>query len=543
MTNTLLVMRDGAVTYERALGEEALEVGSAPTCDLVIEDDALPARAYLLQARGGTVWLFDLMSPQAEGRVMPLNRPLSLGARHQLLRRFEAPGRLDAAREAKLVTQAIDPSEATVGTRYSVYVGRGGEARRSALGERPLRVGKAAHNDLVLSDPTVSAEHCRFELTAGVLTVRDLDSTNGTYVHGVRVGRARLSAGAQVRVGRTDLFVVARGGSAPEPTAAGAGKMVATSSAMQSLLTEARRFAELPWPLLLLGPSGVGKEELAALVHREGARRKGPLVALNAGGLPRELVESELFGHERGAFTGAHAQRRGVFEQAHGGTLFLDEIGELPLSLQSRLLRVLETWQIRRVGGEADVTVDVRLVCATHRDLAQMVQAGTFRQDLYYRLARLVLQVPPLCARPDDIVPLAQHFMRGLSRELGGRSLSRAAEARLLLHDWPGNARELRNVLCAAAAVSATPVLDADDIERAILRVSGPLSPVLLDPAAVERAVARYGGNLSAASRALSIPRSTLRDRMRSSRSLPLATASEGQSSPSRAMSSSSKPK
>jgi DNA-binding NtrC family response regulator len=202
-----------------------------------------------------------------------------------------------------------------------------------------------------------------------------------------------------------------------------------------------------------------------------------------------------------------------VFEQADGGTLFLDEIGELPLALQSRLLRVLETWQIRRVGGETDVRVDVRLVCATHRDLATMVQAGSFRQDLYYRLARLVLRATPLAQRPDDVLPLARHFLRALLPELGERSLTRAAEARLLSHNWPGNARELRNVLCAAAALSAGALLDADDIERALTRVSGPLAPVQLEPEAIERAVARYGGNLSAASRALAVPRSTLRDR------------------------------
>jgi two-component system, NtrC family, response regulator len=284
---------------------------------------------------------------------------------------------------------------------------------------------------------------------------------------------------------------------------------------MQDVLAEARRFAELPWPVLVLGPSGVGKEELAGLLHREGPRARGPFVALNAGGLPRELVESELFGHEKGSYTGAHAQRRGVFEQADGGTLFLDEIGELPMALQSRLLRVLETWTIRRVGAESELPVDVRLVCATHRDLAQMVQEGSFRQDLYYRLANLVLRVTPLRERPDDVLALARHFVGALAPELGGRRLSVAAEERLLAHDWPGNARELKNVLRAAAALSPSPDLDAGDIEGAIARVSGPLARALPDGASMERTLARYQGNLSAASRALNMPRSTLRDRLK----------------------------
>jgi hypothetical protein len=508
MTNTLTLLRDGAPLAVRALGDSAVEIGSAPSCDLVVDDPVVPARAYLVQARGGTVWLFDLQRSQLDGRVLAYDRPLALGERHQLVRRL-AGGASARAHDGR--TLPLEEDEPLAGCRWIVLIGRGGEGRRVVVGERPVRVGTAAHNELVLSDLTVSAQHCRFELEGRTLVVRDLDSTNGTFVQGVRVGRARLAPGALVRVGRTDLRVLVHSPDRLETSPA----LVAASNAMQEVVAEARRFARLSWPLLLLGPSGVGKEELASLVHREGARPRGPLVALNAGGLPRELVESELFGHERGAFTGAQGQRRGVFEQADGGTLFLDEIGELPLALQSRLLRVLETWRIRRVGGEAELPVDVRLVCATHRDLAQMVAEGTFRQDLYYRLARLVLRVPPLSERPEDVIALAQHFLRALTQELGARSLSRAAEARLLLHSWPGNARELRNVLCAAAAVSASSRLEPEDVERALMRVSGPLVRTPLDGRSVERAVASYGGNLSAASRALSIPRSTLRDRLR----------------------------
>ena len=508
MMNTLMLLRGADCADERVLDDRPIEIGSAPSCDVVVDDPDVPKRAYLVHARGGTVWIFDLTDARLDGRVLAVDRPLALGAHHQLVRtltRKSTPAREPGTSRLELLPPPL-------GRRWSVLIGRGGDARRARVGERPLRVGKSAANDLVLSDPSVSAQHCRFELAGSALLVRDLDSTNGTYVHGVRIGRALIAAGAQVRVGRTDLHVVAcADAEPPEPVP------IAASSEMKEVVADVRRFAALSWPLLLLGPSGVGKEELAALVHREGPRRRGPLVALNAGGLPRELVESELFGHERGAFTGAHAQRRGLFEQASGGTLFLDEIGELPLGLQSRLLRVLETWRVRRVGAETDIDVDVRLVCATHRNLARMVQEGSFRQDLYYRLARLVVSVPPLVERAADVVPLARHFLRSLASELGERSLSCAAEARLLLHGWPGNARELRNVLCAAAALSPAQVLEPEDIDRAIRRVSGPLVQVALDPEAIERAVQRYGGNLSAVSRALSIPRSTLRDRRRRS--------------------------
>jgi pSer/pThr/pTyr-binding forkhead associated (FHA) protein len=498
MTHSITLLCDGAPLAERMLNDQALEVGSAHSCDFVVPE--LPARAFLIQAQGGTVRLFDLAQARLEPRVLALDRPFVLGPRHALLRTVQAPLVAEGATLPLAELREALPA-------LWLLVGAGAEARRVRVGERPLRIGSAYHNELVLHDPTVSAEHCRLEPTGSALFVRDLGSRNGTFVQGVRIDRARLNAGVRLRVGRTDLSLVAR-----EEAASG---LVVASPAMQEVFAEARRFADLPWPVLVLGPSGVGKEELAGLLHRSGPRAKGPFVALNAGGLPRELVESELFGHEKGAYTGAHAQRRGVFEQASGGTLFLDEIGELPMALQSRLLRVLETWTIRRVGGEGELPVDVRLVCATHRDLAQMVQEGSFRQDLYYRLATLVLRVSPLSDRPEDVLALARHFVTSLAPQLGGRRLSEAAEARLLAHGWPGNARELKNVLRAAAALSSALELDARDIDGALARVSGPLARALPDAPSMERTLARYAGNLSAASRALNIPRSTLRDRMR----------------------------
>jgi DNA-binding NtrC family response regulator len=543
MENKLALFRDAQLIEERVLDHQALEIGSSRHADFVVEDAAVPPRAYLVQARGGTVWLIDLTRPKLEPRVLPLDVPFALGAFHRLVR-TSLPAHAAPRRSLELAPTVPLDHEPPPSCRWTVLVGRGSDARRITIGEKPVRVGKGPHNELVLHDPTVSGEHCRLEPEGRTLCVRDLGSTNGTFVYGLRVSRAQLSAGARVRVGRTDLRIVASAqDSRQEPS-----PLVAASTAMQETLAEALHFASLPWPLLILGASGAGKEELSRLVHSAGPRSKGPFVALNAGGLPRELVESELFGHERGAFTGAVAMRRGAFEQAHGGTLFLDEIGELPLELQARLLRVLETWQIRRVGGEAAIDVELRLICATHRDLGRMVQEGRFRQDLYYRLARLVLRVLPLNERRDDVLPLAEHFLAQLTPEVGQRMLSKAAEARLLAYPWPGNARELRNVLSVAAALSPANVLDAADIDQAITRIAGP-AQTSVDPQAIQHAVAHCAGNLSAAARLLSIPRSTLRDRMRRAegegRTSAASPAQEaaGYSSPSLTMSSSSRPK
>jgi DNA-binding NtrC family response regulator len=274
------------------------------------------------------------------------------------------------------------------------------------------------------------------------------------------------------------------------------------------------RSARLSWPILVEGESGVGKELIAHALHRRGPRAEGPFVAINAGGLPRDLIESELFGHERGAFTGATGVKRGVFEQAHGGTLFLDEIGELPLDLQTRLLRVLETWRIRRVGAEDSREVDVRLVCATHRDVRVEVERGRFRTDLYYRIARLVIDVPPLRERGGDISILANHFLRLVSAEVGARVLSRDAMTKLESYSWPGNVRELRNVVAAAAAATACGVIDGDDIDRVLGRLMGK-GALSESDAAILQVVERHRGNLSAAARALGVPRSTLRDRLK----------------------------
>ena len=245
-----------------------------------------------------------------------------------------------------------------------------------------------------------------------------------------------------------------RGGDAGE-TGAGAAGIVGADPGLLRVLRTAVRVAPSGVPMLVTGESGTGKELLARLIHDRGPAPDGPFVAVNCGTLPRELADSELFGHERGAFTGAHGRKRGWFEEADGGTLVLDEVGELPLDLQPKLLRVLETGRVRRVGGNGDVGVKVRVVALTLRELPREVARGAFRLDLYHRLAGFELTLPPLRARRADIPGLARHFLGQLGRELGPRTIDAAALQRLAGYDWPGNVRELRNVLRRAALVRA----------------------------------------------------------------------------------------
>jgi DNA-binding NtrC family response regulator len=248
------------------------------------------------------------------------------------------------------------------------------------------------------------------------------------------------------------------------PTSPTLKAIVGEAPVLRQLLVRAARVAPSRIPVLVTGESGTGKELLARVLHELGPRPKGPFVAVNCGTLARELAESQLFGHERGAFTGAGARRAGWFEEAAGGTLVLDEIGELPMDLQPKLLRALETGHIRRVGGSGEIAVDVRVVATTLRDLRRDTQRGSFRLDLFHRLAGFELRLPALRDRPGDVLVLAQHFLDEFKPELGARVITADAAAKLAAHDWPGNVRELRHVIRRAALFTSA-AIDGPSVE------------------------------------------------------------------------------
>jgi transcriptional regulator with GAF, ATPase, and Fis domain len=311
------------------------------------------------------------------------------------------------------------------------------------------RVGKADDNDLVLPDDTVSRHHCELVREGEAVRVRDLGSTNGTRVDGTRVGDALLSPGAVLKVGEVEVALrpAARRSDVLPSDATSFGPALGKSLAMRSIFGVLERIAPTEATVLLQGETGTGKDVLARAVVEHSPRKSGPFVVVDCGAVSYSLIESELFGHERGAFTGAVASRQGAFELADGGTVFLDEIGELPLDVQPKLLRVLEAREFRRVGGNRPIKTDVRVVVATKRDLEREVRGGRFREDLYFRLAVVPVVVPPLRQRREDVPMLADAILDaacagGERLRLGDRALQG-----LLAHDWPGNVRELRNVL------------------------------------------------------------------------------------------------
>ncbi len=374
-------------------------------------------------------------------------------------------------------------------------------------------LGGARTADVMIHDASVSGAHCALTVLGSGLAVEDLKSRNGTFVGGARVKEAWVGVGATFTIGRATLTCLPIDDddydeddlAQPLPGIAGA------STPMRRVAAKVRRLAAQAAPVLIAGESGTGKELIARALHQQGPRAQSPFVAINVAALPKELVESEMFGHERGAFTGAALKRAGAFADAERGTLFLDEIGELPLEAQPKLLRALDGYEVRRVGATGGgQRANVRVVAATHAPLEERVTSGAFRRDLFHRLEVFVIELPPLRARRGDIAPVARQLLRLMAHEVGARELTSGAVARLVAHDWPGNVRELRNVLYRAADFARSRgTIDAHDIARSI-RVRD-VRRVQLTGALAKTLLAEHGNNLSAAARAAGYPRTTFR--------------------------------
>jgi DNA-binding NtrC family response regulator len=317
-------------------------------------------------------------------------------------------------------------------------------------------VGRSSGATVRIDDPKASREHARFTRGGGMLRVVDLGSRNGTKINGrpLRAEPEPLASGDVVTIGAVDIVVAATAGplvrraGGPEGEAELPG-VVVSDVAMVEVFERVRKVAAATTTVLVLGETGAGKDVVAEQIHRQSPRAGGPFIRLNCGSLPESLIESELFGHERGAFTGADKRKMGFVEAAHEGTLFLDEIGELGASSQTRLLRVLEDHKLTRLGGRDEIAVDIRVVAATNRDLDVESQRGRFRRDLYFRLSAFVIRIPPLRARPVEVELLAELFARQLGKRMSlpQPHLTPDALARLRGHDWPGNVRELRNAI------------------------------------------------------------------------------------------------
>jgi len=331
----------------------------------------------------------------------------------------------------------------------------GGQKREFRFEKGEIRIGAMDDNDVVLRDNTVSRHHCKIVQENSGYVLVDLRSTNGTFINKVRIREAFLKPNCNLAVGQSQLTFNAREEEVqivPSRNES-CGGLIGGNAKMREIYTILEKIAPTSTTVVIEGETGTGKEVVADTVHKLSARAKGPIIVFDCGAIPPNLIESELFGHEKGSFTGAVMTRQGLFEMADGGTLFLDELGELPIDLQPKLLRALENREIRRVGSSKLIKVDVRIIAATNRNLEEEVRAGRFRQDLYYRLSVVRLILPSLRDRPDDIPLLVHHFLKTQQYNHGAdgtqrvTSISRPALEALMSYQWPGNVRELVNAI------------------------------------------------------------------------------------------------
>ena len=397
--------------------------------------------------------------------------------------------------------------------------------------DESITLGSVQGNTLVLNDRTVSRYHAELRRERDRIRLTDLGSTNGTRVGGVvvRDGSVTVAPGAHIKLGNTEI-VVSDGETVvvQKSVFTQLGPMRGRSDAMQRMMDAIAQLAHKDAPVLLLGESGTGKELAARALHDLGPRAAEPFVTVDCAALPSTLFASELFGHERGAFTGAAQTHVGAFERANGGTVFLDEIGELPPDQQAALLGALERRRIRRVGGRSEISIDVRVISATNRDLRAEVNSGAFRLDLYYRVAVVLVTVPSLRERAEDIPLLVEHFLAEEGWEAPMASLfDEQALARLATHRWPGNVRELRNVVAAAVATGQPQLVEGpggshgfggDVIGRVLEAPYKRARREVTDEFErryLERLLERSGGNVRGAARLAGIDRTYLTNLLR----------------------------
>lgn len=390
-----------------------------------------------------------------------------------------------------------------------------------AVGIDAVKVGTADDVDLRLDDASVSRHHCAVQLTESGILLRDLGSTNGTWLGNTRLREASVPVGVVLVVGGTRLELVASETSQTVPLSRAArfGGAVGGSPCMRALFARLERIAPTEESVLLIGESGTGKEVIAQAIHDASPRNPGPFVVLDCTTLTGSLIEAELFGHAKGAFTGASEARAGVFEAAQGGSVFVDEIGELALEQQAKLLRVLEQRSVRRIGENQARPVDLRLIAATHRNLASRVKSGQFREDLYYRLSVIELRIPPLRERLEDLPLLVERFLAEQSTSLTLDELPPHALEMLQHHAWQGNVRELRNVVArlvlfpeegASAALSNPRSGDAGRLLTLPLKQARELVVEDFERRYLKARLAEFGGNVSKAADAIGVSRQFL---------------------------------
>ena len=523
----LVFHRRGEELMRVLLDGHATVIGRGSTADIAVPHPEVSRRQALVERRGDRFVAIDLSGRGIRlGNETVAEGPLEDGAElwlgdfRAVFRAQSAPAHAETRAGGEFTRDAGNTRRVNVPVNLRIR-SASGERTRALEGE--LVIGTEAGCGLMLDDAFASGVHCRLIHDGGRIQLFDLGSTNGTWVNGLRVGHAELTLGSTLRIGETEISLE----SADQQGESTFEGIVSGAACMREVFDLIERVAPSSAAVTILGETGTGKELIARAIHSRSERNKNAFVPVNCAAISRELIESELFGHEKGAFTGALTARKGAFEEASGGTIFLDEIGELSPDLQAKLLRTLELGEIKRVGSSRPFRVDARVVAATHRDLRSMVKAGTFREDLYYRLAVIRVELPPLRRRPGDVPLLVNRLARAFAPRGGMPGFTPEAMRRLEAHPWPGNVRELKNVLARALLLRRGTAIGPDDLsfdetgaeavasvpttddENDYLRLPGKtIQQIELE--ATLKSLRRHKGNRRAAARELDMARSTM---------------------------------
>ena len=533
----LVFFRRGEEVLRLTLGDDRVVLGRGERCDVVIPDPEVSRQHVALHLEDGRCVLQDLSGKgvlvagnKSSGGEVPDGGDIALGQWRAIFRKTSSGADSDAT-ELGPRTELLERAEATDSPVMPAQVRLRTSSQETThkLQTESFTAGKDAGNDLVLNQRFVSGRHLKVTRQHNRFLVSDQRSTNGTWLGQVRLFEAEVPFFTTLRVGEGELVIepaIQSGTKGPTGTYG----LIGTDPSMKSLVDLIDRVAPSTAAVAVFGESGTGKELVARAIHQQSNRSAAPFIPVNCAAISRELIESELFGHEKGAFTGALNARKGAFEEADGGTIFLDEIGELPLELQAKLLRALESGEIKRVGAPRPITVDARVVAATNRDLLAMAREGKFREDLYYRLCVIPLNLPPLRARLGDLKLLTEHFLK-MHAPRGQRVLLTPPAMKAIEdHAWPGNVRELRNVIFRALLLRKGQHIDASDLsfdpspEQPRASASGELECqpgqtleaqlARCERLIIESALKRYGSREKTA-RELDIGRSTLFKRLK----------------------------
>jgi two-component system, NtrC family, response regulator HydG len=529
----LVFFRRGEEVLRFALGTARVVLGRGEKSDVVIPDPEISRQQLALSFEGGKCVLEDLsgkgtlVAGESKSKADLIDgADIALGQWRAIYREHSS-GDADKPTEVGKGTemQPKDPSSQKYQSAQ-VRVKQGYNEQVHKLSADSFTVGKDPGNDLIVTDRFISSKHLKVTRKEGLFHIVDQQSTNGTFIGGVRVYEAEVPLYTTMRVGEAELTLEPAASAKKDTSYQG---IIGNDAAVRQLAELIERVAPSSAAVAIFGESGTGKELVARALHTRSNRAEKPFIPVNCAAISKELIESELFGHEKGSFTGATNARKGAFEEADGGTLFLDEIGELPFDLQAKLLRALESGEIKRVGAIKPMNVDVRIVAATNKDLLAAARENKFREDLYYRLCVIPLHLPPLRSRKGDVISLAEHFVKAFSPRGQVVRFTPSALDRLQSHVWPGNIRELRNVIHRALLLRKGPMIDAADLSydsevHPEVGVAVPdippgmtLEQMLekLERQIVENALRRFNNNRERVAKELGVARSTLFKRLK----------------------------